>query len=205
MLFNRKLQDDASPELPGNHPLPANFSPPDQLLAASRRPGGAATRSVIDAWLTITGNLQSEGEVQVDGQINGNINCAHLIVGNDATIVGDIAAEDVVVRGKLQGMVRANRVVLQDTARVESEIIHKLLSIEEGAIFEGMARRRQNPLQDENAASPMAGPQPMSAEAEAERANGAVEGNEHQARQRRERSRLRALNEAQSTERGPGQ
>ena len=114
--------------------------------AAGRKPGTSPTRSVIDAWLTITGNLQSEGEVQVDGKINGDIRCAHLTVGKEASIVGNITADEVVVRGKVKGVIRANRVILQDSARVESEIFHKRFSIEEGAIFDGHSRIRENPL-----------------------------------------------------------
>jgi cytoskeletal protein CcmA (bactofilin family) len=107
------------------------------------------TRSVIDAWLLITGNLQSDGEVQVDGQIHGDIRCAHLTVGKDAHVAGNITAEEVVVRGKVTGAIRANRVILQDTAQVESEIVHKKLSIEEGATFEGSSRRCEDPLSAE--------------------------------------------------------
>ena len=120
-----------------------------------RKANGAPTRSVIDALLMITGNLQSEGEVQVDGQIHGDIRCAHLTVGRDALVDGNITAEEVVVRGKVTGTIRANRVILQDSAHVESEIFHKKLSIEEGACFEGTSCRREDPL---NAELPAAKP-----------------------------------------------
>jgi cytoskeletal protein CcmA (bactofilin family) len=144
MLFNKKPDEEF------NH----DFSPKRQSIApysvdpmpVARKVNGAPTRSVIDAWLTISGNLQSEGEVQVDGQINGDIRCAHLIVGKDATIVGNIVAEEVVVRGKVTGTIRANRVILQDSARVDSEIFHKKLAIEEGAVFEGQSRLRDEPM-----------------------------------------------------------
>jgi cytoskeletal protein CcmA (bactofilin family) len=146
MLFNKKSDEDFS----------YDFSPKRQSLAthsvepvAPRKTIGAPTRSVIDAWLTITGNLQSEGEVQVDGQINGDIRCAHLVVGKDATVTGNIVAEEVVVRGKVTGVIRANRVILQDSARVESEIFHKRLAIEEGAVFEGQSRLREEPMNAE--------------------------------------------------------
>jgi cytoskeletal protein CcmA (bactofilin family) len=120
---------------------------------AVRKITGAPTRSVIDAWLLITGNLKSEGEVQVDGQIHGDIRCAHLTVGRDAQVVGNITAEEVVVRGKVTGLIRANRVILQDTAQVDSEIVHKMLSIEEGATFDGIARRCEDPLSGEIASA----------------------------------------------------
>jgi cytoskeletal protein CcmA (bactofilin family) len=125
----------------------------DQTLAALRASGGpapqsgAATQSVIDAWLTITGTLESEGDVRVEGQIRGDIRCAHLVVGKEATVSGDIIAEEAVVRGKVKGSIRANRVILQDSACVESDIYHKTLSIDEGACFDGQSCHRQQPFQ----------------------------------------------------------
>jgi cytoskeletal protein CcmA (bactofilin family) len=110
---------------------------------ASGDPGGTPTRSVIEASLMITGSLESEGELLVDGAIVGEVSCAHLTVGKDATVEGNITAQEVVIRGKVVGTIRANRVILQHSARVDSEICHALLSIEEGAIFNGRARTRK--------------------------------------------------------------
>jgi cytoskeletal protein CcmA (bactofilin family) len=144
MLFNKKPDEDFDADFSARRSPSASHSP--DAPGAVRKPGTSPTRSVIDAWLTITGNLQSEGEVQVDGKINGDIRCAHLTVGKEASIVGNITADEVVVRGKVKGVIRANRVILQDSARVESEIFHKRFSIEEGAIFDGHSRIRENPL-----------------------------------------------------------
>lgn len=116
------------------------------VSSINRKTTASPTRSVIDPWLTITGNLLSEGEIQVEGQIQGDIRCANLIVGKDANIVGSITAEEVIVRGKVKGLIRANRVTLQDTAVVESDIYHKSMSIEQGASFEGSSKRRDQPL-----------------------------------------------------------
>jgi cytoskeletal protein CcmA (bactofilin family) len=104
---------------------------------------------VIDSWLKITGNLQSEGEVQVDGKIEGDIRCAHLTVGKDAFVNGNVTAEEVVVRGNVTGSIRANRVVLQDNAQVDSEIFHQKIAIEEGACFQGRSRMCAEPLNAE--------------------------------------------------------
>ena len=145
MLFNKKLDEDFSHDFSPKRQSPVSYAV-DPAPTAARKPNGGQTRSVIDAWLTITGHLQSEGEVQVDGQIIGNIRCAHLTVGKDATVTGNITAEEVVVRGRVKGVIRANRVILQDSARVDSEIFHKKLAIEEGAIFEGQSRLREEPM-----------------------------------------------------------
>ena len=154
MLFNgKKMQDEGKNDYSGSYtsePRPAAGEPAalnqTPTATAVRKPGSAPTRSVIDSWLTITGNLQSEGEVQVEGQINGDIRCAQLIVGKDATVNGNIIAEDVIVRGKVKGTIRAHRVTLQDTAVADSEIFHKSLAIEQGACFEGMSRRSEDPM-----------------------------------------------------------
>jgi cytoskeletal protein CcmA (bactofilin family) len=143
MLFNKKPDEDFSHDFSPKRQ--STMSYPTETTPA-RKANGSPTRALIDAWLTITGNLQSEGEVQVDGKINGDIRCTHLTVGKDATIIGNITAEEVVVRGKVTGTIRANRVILQDSARVDSEIFHKKLAIEEGAVFEGQSRLRDEPM-----------------------------------------------------------
>jgi cytoskeletal protein CcmA (bactofilin family) len=147
MLFNKK-PDDA----PASSRAP-EARPADHVVTPSRVLVGSPTQSVIDAWLTITGNLESQGDVRVEGQIAGDIRCANLVVGRDATVSGDIVAEEAVVRGKVKGTIRANRVILQDTACVESTIYHKALSIDEGASFDGQSCRRQQPHQEEEAAA----------------------------------------------------
>ena len=151
MLF--KKPDEISTEtsrLPGSPSATEHL--PSQTLRRVQQPT-SPTQSVIDAWLTITGNLESQGDVRVEGQISGDIRCANLVIGRDATVNGDIVAEEAVVRGRVRGTIRANRVILQETACVESAIYHKILSVEEGASFEGQSYHRQQPHQEDEASA----------------------------------------------------
>jgi cytoskeletal protein CcmA (bactofilin family) len=102
--------------------------------------------SVISADLIIMGNLQSKGEVTIDGQVQGDVNCAILIVGENAEVTGSVIAEEVVVRGRVLGTVRGNKVTLQSTAHVEGDVFHRALAIEQGAFFEGKSRRADDPM-----------------------------------------------------------
>jgi cytoskeletal protein CcmA (bactofilin family) len=152
MLFNKKPGETSSESrlesgrrLPLSPPAKEHSGPPSRVQV------GSPTQSVIDAWLTITGNLESQGDVRVEGQISGDIRCANLVVGRDATVNGDIVAEEAVVRGKVKGTIRAHRVILQDTACVESAIYHKVLSVDEGASFDGQSCHRQQPHQEDEA------------------------------------------------------
>jgi cytoskeletal protein CcmA (bactofilin family) len=163
MLFNKKPEEEPAHDYSAVKRAVAMSAATETITAPARKPNGGPTRSVIDAWLKITGNLESEGEVQVDGKIDGDIRCAHLTVGRDATVAGNITADEVVVRGNVKGVIRANRVILQDSAHVESEVFHKKLSIEEGACFEGNSRRCDDPMNAE-AQVPAAALEAMAAE-----------------------------------------
>jgi hypothetical protein len=64
---------------------------------------GKMVPSIIGEDLTITGNVASKGEIQVDGEIQGEIRCSSLLVGDKAHVKGGVVAEDVVVRRPLDG------------------------------------------------------------------------------------------------------
>ena len=106
-----------------------------------------STPSVIGGDLTVMGNMISKGEVQVDGEVQGDINCLQLVVGEKAKITGGVVAEDVVVRGHVMGSIRGMRVTLQSSSHVEGDIYHQSLAIEQGAYFEGKSRRAEDPSQ----------------------------------------------------------
>jgi cytoskeletal protein CcmA (bactofilin family) len=104
--------------------------------------------SIIGEDLSIHGNVTSKGELQVDGEIQGDLNCASLLLGDKSQVIGGVIAEDVVVRGRVVGSIRGLRVTLQSQAHVEGDIFHQSLSIEQGAYFEGKSRRSDDPMGD---------------------------------------------------------
>ncbi len=106
-----------------------------------------AGTSVLSSDLTITGNIKTTGDVQVEGTVEGDIRAHLLTVGETATIRGEIVADDIVVNGRVIGRVRGLKVRLTSTARVEGDIIHKTIAIESGAHFEGSVQRQDDPLQ----------------------------------------------------------
>ena len=82
--------------------------------AARRMPRSSAAPSIISADLTIAGTLTSTGDVQIDGRIEGDVHSAGLVIGDKAFIHGDVTAEEVTVRGRVQaGEARPEGEVLQ--------------------------------------------------------------------------------------------
>ena len=149
-MFTKKPDKDTSaldlarantPPIPP--PMPA--APTMGRGPATGRPSGQAA-SVIGADLVIIGNLVSRGQVQVDGELQGDLHAVSVVVGEQARITGGVIADEVIVRGTVMGSVRGKTVALQSTSKVEGDVYHQSLSIEQGAYFEGKSRRSDDPL-----------------------------------------------------------
>ena len=125
----------ASPAAPASSPAPSGSAP-----KAKPSP------SVISTDLKVEGNLITSGDIQVEGQIEGDIRAHLLTVGQSAQISGEVIADDIVVHGHVKGRVRGLKVRLTSSAQVEGDIIHKTIAIESGAHFEGSVQRAEDPL-----------------------------------------------------------
>ena len=97
--------------------------------------------TIISADMRITGNITSEGEVQVDGVVDGDVKGAKVSVGASGHIAGAVSGERILVRGRVNGQIRAQLVTLTRTAQVKGDIYHDSLSMESGAKLEGHCRR----------------------------------------------------------------
>lgn len=138
-------QNDPRPTPPAEAPARTPEAPP----APAAAPRNPRTPSVLSADLTVTGNISTEGDVQIEGEVEGDIRAHHLTVGQSAHIRGEVIAEEIIVNGHVDGRVRGLKVRLSSTARVEGDIIHKTIAIEAGAHFEGSVQRQENPLGDD--------------------------------------------------------
>ena len=146
MLANFKnSQADLAPP-----PRAATSLPPSLGARLSAVPSGGRHNitSVLGPDLTITGNIISTGEAQIDGEVHGDVHGTYVIVGAKGRITGGIIAEEIVVYGQVMGSIRGTRVMLQASSHVEADIFHESLVIEQGASFEGRSQRSQNPTAD---------------------------------------------------------
>jgi cytoskeletal protein CcmA (bactofilin family) len=112
----------------------------------SSSPKAKPPASVLSADLHITGNIKTTGDINIEGNVEGDIRAHLLTVGENATVKGECIADDVVVNGRVIGKVRGLKVRLTSTAKVEGDIIHKTIAIESGAHFEGSVQRQEDPL-----------------------------------------------------------
>ncbi len=122
--------------LPPKEPEQPAFKPalPDERKAEVPR---HVQHSVIGVDTTVTGDLESAGDISVEGSVEGNITCRTLTLRGEPTIIGDVHAEAVHVCGRFSGALRVKKVVLTKAARMTGDIYYETLELQEGAEFEG--------------------------------------------------------------------
>ena len=102
--------------------------------------------STLGRGMTVTGNIVCTGAMHVFGRVVGDIHASQLVICEGAKVEGKIMAPDLVVQGEFKGTISGNNVKLQSTAVVDGEIFNKSLTIEQNALFEGVARRLDKPV-----------------------------------------------------------
>jgi cytoskeletal protein CcmA (bactofilin family) len=127
--------------LDAKRPAPTPPEAPRAVPPASVSRNKSTIPSIVSEGLHITGNLVSDGDVQIDGHIEGDVKGQNLTVGPSGEIRGKVMADRAEVSGTVWGEIHAKAVALTRTAKVKSDLIQDSLTIEAGAQFEGNVRR----------------------------------------------------------------
>ncbi len=142
-------------------PISTNANSLNVTQARRQQASTAGPKSVIGNDLKILGQglkIISQGTLQVDGEVEGDVAGVEVIIGEQGKVTGTVAADRVIVRGRISGVIRGATVALQASSRVEGDIHHMSLAIEQGAEFDGRCRRPSDPselnLKLETAATP---------------------------------------------------
>jgi cytoskeletal protein CcmA (bactofilin family) len=151
MVFNKKSESQAQPVSTSTVRLSESYRPERQNFPNSPPAPPAyeppILESVIGNDLSIEGEtitIRCKGSLKILGNIQADLHSKRLEVGKEAVINGAIAADTVNVFGRVNGAILGARVVLHAGADVEGDILSQLLSVEEGANFDGRSRRVTN-------------------------------------------------------------
>ncbi len=115
--------------------LPPNASPP----APAPRPPSAEP-SIISADLRVVGDLHCSGDLQVKGNVEGDIKSRSVTIGEGAHVQGSVMAETVHIAGSIKGQIESPAVTVARTARVQGDIVQQTLAVEAGAFLDGNCR-----------------------------------------------------------------
>ena len=93
---------------------------------------------VISRGVTIVGSLFYDGQIQVEGTIDGEVRCSALLDNASwRAVEGLIVAESVDVRGEANGSIYAGKLVLRTACRVDGEVYHHNLVLEDELLIRG--------------------------------------------------------------------
>ncbi len=99
--------------------------------------------SVVASNMNVLGNIVSDGVLDIDGQVDGNVRGHSVTVRPDGRIRGDLVANEVFVHGTVDGLIKAENVTLFETAHVRGTIMHESITIEDGAKVDGKLKRTE--------------------------------------------------------------
>lgn len=142
-------RNDKMPETnPGAAPMPpqpaaqparpqASAQPLSPMPQTTHAPQGAISVSVISKALKITGQLESTEDIQIEGEVDGDVHAASVKVGSNAKVKGTVYGDIVELAGTIDGRIEARKVVLTGTAHMSGDVIHQDITIQSGAFIDG--------------------------------------------------------------------
>jgi len=125
-----------------------NSATPNATVEAAKKQtiprsnGTSSVPSILGKDIIITGDIKTDGDVQIDGQLDGNIIANHVMIGEQGAVNGKISSAKATIRGKVTGKIDSSSVELAETANVQADIIQDHLVIANGAFFDGKCSRK---------------------------------------------------------------
>ncbi len=110
--------------------------------------GQNSALNMIGLGTVINGDLTSDGDLRIDGKIEGNvISKSKIAMGASAEIKGNMKARSADISGKIEGDVEVNETMfLRSSAKVYGNITTAKLVIESGAEFNGLCNMSVKPI-----------------------------------------------------------
>ena len=118
--------------------------------------------TIIGPSVTVKGDFLGEGDVRVDGKVEGTLETKNnLTIGKGAEVTATVKARNIFVSGKVNGNIKAvEKMELSRTCQISGDIETKYLSVEEGAVFNGKCsmsetERKEEKIQEQGEIPPI--------------------------------------------------
>lgn len=108
--------------------------------------------NIIGSGTDIIGNVSSNGDIRIDGKLEGNLTTkSKLVLGNTGLIIGDISCKNSEISGQITGKILVEEhLILKASAKIFGDIKTTKISIEPGAIFTGTCNMNGNTNTEHN-------------------------------------------------------
>ena len=92
--------------------------------------------TVISSGSTFEGRVTSPSTISVSGFVKGELNASEIVIEREGAVNGSIFAEHLIIIGKFEGKVSANKITIASTGCVKGDLSYKRVAIDDGAILE---------------------------------------------------------------------
>lgn len=96
--------------------------------------------SIISAGLYVQGDLRTEGNIEIDGEVEGNIRCDTVTVRRDGVVKGNISANEIFLDGSANGMIKGKNIYVAPGATVSGVLFYDTLTVKDGAALNAQCK-----------------------------------------------------------------
>ncbi len=113
------------------------------MFNSKSKPGFAEiaseTTTIIGTGTTITGDIESKGDIRIDGVLVGNLHSgAKILIGPDGNVEGNLEGQFADILGKVNGKIKVQDLLqLRNNANINGDIYAGKLQIEPSVTFNG--------------------------------------------------------------------
>lgn len=94
--------------------------------------------SFIGANSHFKGDIRTKGTLRIDGVLEGNVDADWLVLGEKASMKGNVAARGVIVGGRIAGDIVAREIIeIRSKGEITGDISAAKLTIAEGGMLQG--------------------------------------------------------------------
>lgn len=101
-------------------------------------------KTIITPATVITGEIQGQGDLILEGQLTGNISIEGLLlIGKGASFKGEATAENMVIAGQAEGQIKATaKIEIRSSGHMQGNIFCQQIAIAEGAFVDGAIKTK---------------------------------------------------------------
>jgi cytoskeletal protein CcmA (bactofilin family) len=138
-MWKRTKDDNPKPEYPA---FPKSYSQPESRARkwASRTVKQMTERATIGPSVSIKGEISGEGNVVIQGRVEGKVNIkkGQVTVAKNGLIKADIHGKVISVEGEVEGnLVGEEQVVVRESGVVSGDMKAPRINLQDGAKFRG--------------------------------------------------------------------
>lgn len=97
--------------------------------------------TILGKGIVFIGDIQGDGVVRFDGEVNGNIHLKKgIVLGESGKVNGNIHSDNLIIYGKINGNVLAKEVLIKQGGQIAGDIETEIIEIEKGGAYNGQLK-----------------------------------------------------------------